>query len=124
MLFDIRSDEEYSISHLAGSVRIDPAADRQQFIDERRATANHHTVVFYCTSSGRSQAFADRVLHALVDAGANDVFVLDGGIIAWSNARLSLVGRDGATEFLHPHDTETAKLLDRPWLIRFGHREF
>lgn len=122
LVFDVRGDDEYSVSHLAGAFRIDPSADRQQFIDDRRAAVKHHIVVFYCTSSGRSQSFADGVLHDLIDAGARNVVVLAGGIVAWSNARLPLVSRAGPTDHVHPHDAETAKSLDRGWLVRFGHR--
>ncbi len=122
LLFDVRTDDEYSVSHLSGAIRIDPSADRHQFIGDLGAAAHHRIIVFYCTSSGRSQTFADGVLHDLVDAGAGNVVVLAGGIIAWSNARLPLVSRAGPTDQVHPHDAETAKSLDRSWLVRYEPR--
>lgn len=122
LVFDIRSEAEYSVSHLAGARRVDEAESPARFLAAIRNETAKARIVFYCTVGVRSQVFADGVLHDLMEAGAKDVSFLDGGIIAWSNDRRPLVWRNGATVLVHPHDAATARRVHGRWHVRFAPR--
>lgn len=97
VMFDTRDPEEFEISHLPGAHRVAMDADKDAFAASIAAWSRRRTVVFYCTTSMRSQIFADAVLHPLTESGASRVVYLEGGIVAWRDAGLPLVSRRGPT---------------------------
>lgn len=81
-LVDVRERSEWDAGHIAGSLHI-PLGELQQRIGQ---IARDQPVVMVCRSGNRSgQATA-----ALQAAGYSNVVNLDGGVLAWSAARLPL----------------------------------
>jgi rhodanese-related sulfurtransferase len=119
LLFDVRDPAEYAVSHIAGARRLDPAADRKAFVAEVGAAGPGSVIVLYCTAMGRSQWFADSVLHDLASVGAGPPHVLTGGLVGWSNAYLPLVSAHGLTRRLHGFNGETARWLIDPSKAHF-----
>jgi rhodanese-related sulfurtransferase len=84
VLLDVRTAEEYSEAHVPGSVNIDfYAAD---FADQLDALPKDVPYVVYCRSGNRSGTTMD----IMQDLGFTEVWDVDGGIIAWSQAGLPL----------------------------------
>lgn len=97
VVFDARDADEFETSHLPGAHRVAMNADKDAFSGSIASWTRSRTVVFYCTTSVRSQVFADAVLHPLTEGGAGKIVYLEGGIVAWRNAGLPLVSRHGPT---------------------------
>ena len=94
-LLDVRSQEEYGVSHLPGALRIDyrmPLSGGFDALDPLRP------IVVYCSAGYRSSIVARKLRRA----GFATVFNLQGGVFAWANAGLSLE-RDGQpASAVHP----------------------
>lgn len=97
VVFDTRELSEFETSHLPGAHRVATDIDKDAFAASVAAWARSRSVVFYCTTSVRSQIFADAVLHPLTEGGAGTIVYLEGGIVAWRDAGLPLVSRHGPT---------------------------
>lgn len=120
LLFDVRSYDEYAVSHLSNARRIavETEFDRARFLARLSRNLKGTVVVFYCTSATRSADFALSVMHDLGERGAASVHVLRGGILAWHNEGRPLVDRRGATSYVHPFNEEMKEHMRRPELAR------
>lgn len=97
VVFDTREASEFETSHLPGAHRVATDIDKDAFAASVATWARSRSVIFYCTTSVRSQIFADAVLHPLTEGGAGRIAYLEGGIVAWRDAGLPLVSRHGPT---------------------------
>lgn len=122
LLVDVRLLEEYSVSRIAGAIRVDPAIDTGALVRRLGARITGTDVVLYCTLGPRSAGLGINAGYALVNAGAKRVRILKGGVIAWANAGLPLVDHKGATRNVHPSDQATALSLTDPSRARFAPR--
>jgi rhodanese-related sulfurtransferase len=103
LLFDVRTDEEYAVSHLRGAVQMDPdgpGASELMIPDDA-------TVVVYCSVGYRSGA----IVGELRDRGVEQVYNLTGGIFGWANAGRPLFRNDTRVELVHPYDDAWGLLL-------------
>jgi rhodanese-related sulfurtransferase len=105
VILDVRSPEEYEVSHLFEAHRVNPLAELNpdDLPDDRG-----QSIVVYCSTGERSAAFARRLQRAAYQR----VAVLDGGIVRWANEGRPLTnGRDLVTRV--QTDSESAALLKR-----------
>jgi rhodanese-related sulfurtransferase len=91
VLIDIRELAEYQRGHIAGAMIIPRGLLEFEIIPalERRVTEGHIAecdIVLYCGTGGRS-ALAAKSLDAM---GFRNVKSMDGGIVAWAEAKLPL----------------------------------
>jgi len=105
ILLDVRTADEYAVSHLPGAVRVDPDADLPEFLK----TLDHEApVVAYCSVGYRSSRLVER----LDREGFKNAKNLEGSIFEWANKGYP-VERDGvAVKEVHPYDAEWGRLLD------------
>ena len=84
LVIDVRTPEEYASGHIPGAVNIpfDQVADRISELD------SPHGVALYCMVGPRARKGES----ALLDAGYETVFHLDGGLAAWQAAGLPVEG--------------------------------
>lgn len=83
-VLDVRTPEEFEDGHLSGATMIDFYAET--FADDIAALDADETYLVYCRSGNRSgQATA-----LMASLGFEQVYDLDGGIIAWEAQGLSL----------------------------------
>lgn len=118
VLFDVREEEEFAVSHLDGAIRVSPGIWRSTFLSRYRETLAGKTVVFYCSVGVRSSSLAESVKGDLLASGIKEVANLEGGIFAWHNQSRPLVDGQGRTEFVHPYDAYWGRLLTRQDLAR------
>ncbi|MGH9333652.1 MAG: rhodanese-like domain-containing protein [Vicinamibacteria bacterium] len=115
VLLDVRTEEEYRVSHLEGALRVEPGKELPDFLKTLdRATP----VVAYCSVGYRSSQLVER----LEKEGFEDVKNLEGSIFEWANKGYTVL-RDGRpVKEVHPYDEKWGRLLD-PELHAFRPRD-
>ena len=119
VLFDVREEQEYQVSHIRGALRINPAIAREEFLERHGGAIRGMMVVFYCAVGQRSSRLANRVADGLKARGATGVYNLRGGIFAWHDGAHPLVDGAGPTEHVHPYSQAWGRFLTRQHLLRF-----
>lgn len=103
LLLDVRTEEEFAVSHLRGAVRVEPGQRSFESLPIDRGT----TIVVYCSVGYRSAAIVD----ALRAAGASDVRNLTGGIFTWANEGRPVFRNGQPATTVHPYDPLWGNLL-------------
>jgi rhodanese-related sulfurtransferase len=103
LLVDVRSPEEFAVSHLRGSVNLQTAAQIAAAVNERKPTKT----VLYCSVGFRSS----RLARALTRQGLRDVMNLEGSIFQWANEGRAVYQGEKAVHKVHPYGKRWAGLL-------------
>jgi rhodanese-related sulfurtransferase len=104
VLLDVRTPEEWAVSHLPGAQRVDPGASA----DIAAAGLSKETaIVTYCAVGYRSGDMAAR----LRAAGFTNVRNLEGSIFQWANERRPLVRDNMRVDQVHPYNSFWGHLL-------------
>lgn len=113
VLFDVRSPEEYGVSHLPGAVLVDPAMTRGAFLSTYGDKVKGKTPVFYCAVGVRSSKLTERIgAEALAVAGAvGQPVTMAGGIFQWNWESRPLVDASGPTDQVHGYDAKWGRLV-------------
>lgn len=120
LLLDVRTPEEFAVSHLPGAIRVDPSASKPEILAAIGSAAKGRDIVFYCSVGVRSTRLANRLHAELASRGASAIGNLSGGIFGWHNQGRRLIGTDGMpTVFVHPFDREWGRLVKRQDRISF-----
>ncbi|WP_174581622.1 rhodanese-like domain-containing protein [Candidatus Methylacidithermus pantelleriae] len=105
VLVDLRSVEEYEVSHLRGAIRVSP---RPQAWRLWRLPKDPGPIVAYDSVGWRSAAFVEE----LTRWGVEQAWYLKRGLFGWVNEGGKLVGKDGRpTRKVHPGDSYYGRLL-------------
>jgi rhodanese-related sulfurtransferase len=105
VLLDVRTPEEWNVSHLPGAHRVDPNAS----VENVAAGLSKETpIVTYCAVGYRSGEMADR----LRAAGFGNVHNLEGSIFQWANEHRPLVHEDERLSTVHPYSRFWGRLLN------------
>lgn len=106
LLLDVRSEEEFAVSHLAGARRAETLDAALALLE---GEPREKEVILYCSVGVRS----GRLAEALRRAGWTNVRNVEGSIFAWANAGHP-VWRDGErVREVHPYDEYWGRLLER-----------
>ena len=106
VVLDVRSPEEFAVSHLRGARDVDPQAAADQAVGHiDKATP----IVTYCSVGYRSSALAER----LQKAGFTNVRQLDGSIFQWANEGRPLYRGDQQVHAVHPYNKTWGKFLNK-----------
>ncbi|XP_060068325.1 uncharacterized protein LOC132548475 [Ylistrum balloti] len=126
VILDCRPDEEYVISHLEGSVRVDFDKDVDQIVKslpeylqpvENLANTD---IVCYCSLGYRSSIVADKFQKYLKENSGSlpsgpefpAAVNLEGSLFKWANEGRHMVDSNGQkTNFAHPYSVVWGKLL-------------
>lgn len=76
VIFDVREDSEYAVSHLKDAIRVDPDIAPARFMQEHANQIAGKTIVVYCSVGVRSSALAERIEPLLKSASGNKVYNL------------------------------------------------
>ncbi|MEO1087969.1 MAG: rhodanese-like domain-containing protein, partial [Acidobacteriota bacterium] len=78
VVLDVRSAEEYAVSHLPGAIRVDPASPPALPAEAAATAGDPVTVVAYCAVGWRSSKWVEGLRRQGVDA-----VNLEGSIFQW-----------------------------------------
>jgi rhodanese-related sulfurtransferase len=105
VLLDVRTPEEWNVSHLHGARRVEPNAPAESVAAD---LPKQTPIVTYCAVGYRSGEIADR----LRAAGFSNVRNLEGSIFQWANEHRPLVRGDERVSTVHPYSTFWGRLLN------------
>lgn len=111
VIFDVREQEEFAMSHIAGAVRLDPKARALDFQRLHGARITGRDVVVYCSVGLRSADLARRLDPAMSAVGGRGIANLSGGIFRWSNEGRTVVAKTGDTPVVHPYNAFWSRFL-------------
>ena len=80
VILDVRTAKEFSEGHIEGAVNID--FYKADFKEEIQSLPESTAIFLYCRSGHRSSM----ACKTLANAGYNDLFELEGGMLAWDRA--------------------------------------
>jgi len=106
ILLDVRTANEWKVSHLPGARRVDPGVPVEAALP---MSSRQAPVVTYCAVGFRSAELASR----LRAAGFTHVQNLDGGIFEWANQHRPLVQDGKRASRVHPYNEFWARLLSK-----------
>jgi rhodanese-related sulfurtransferase len=104
VLLDVRTEEEWNVSHLPGARRVEPDAPIEQVT---AGLLKETPIVTYCAVGYRSGALATK----LREAGFSHVRNLEGSIFQWANEHRPLVSGDKPVTVVHPYSSLWGRLL-------------
>jgi len=104
VLLDVRTPEEYAVSHLPGAIRVDPDAEDLEGLPVPAGA----DVIAYCSVGYRSSELVQRLMKRGVPRVAN----LDGSIFAWANEGRAVERHGRPVKEVHPYDERWGFLLD------------
>jgi rhodanese-related sulfurtransferase len=120
IVFDVREEEEFAVSHIGGAVRVDPDIELTEFANKYSTELSGKTIVFYCSVGRRSSELASQLAGMLKTNGAVAAFNLSGGIFRWHNERRPLMSLNKQeTIFIHPYNFYWGRLIDDRAAIRY-----
>lgn len=111
IVFDVREESEFQVSHLANAIQVEPNIKTEDFIEKYQDEIGDKTIVFYCSVGQRSSDLAERVDAALNEKEFIEVYNLAGGLFEWHNNDLPVVNEQGETKLIHPYNRKWAKLI-------------
>lgn len=114
LLFDVRTETEYRVSHLPSAIRVDPEMSGEEFLKQFGDSLSGKRVVFYCSVGVRSSALLSRVLKASGEPSPFSAANLRGGIFRWFNRGYPLVNAAGPTDTVHPYNFWWKQLIRKP----------
>jgi rhodanese-related sulfurtransferase len=103
LLVDVRSPEEFAVSHLPGAVNLQTAAQIAATVNERKPART----VLYCSVGFRSS----RLVHVLARQGLRGVMNLEGSIFQWANEGRAVYQGNREVYKVHPYGKRWAGLL-------------
>jgi len=113
VILDVRTKEEFEVSHLDGALRTDP--------DHPEIAALHLSgdspVVVYCSVGVRSAAIVDE----LEAAGVAKVYNLEGGIFDWANEGRPIFREGEPADQVHPYGEPWGLYLKSELRAPLGH---
>ncbi|WP_088892176.1 rhodanese-like domain-containing protein [Leptolyngbya ohadii] len=105
VLLDVRSPEEYAVSHLPDAHQISPATKDFSSLPYSPDTP----IVCYCSVGYRSAQLCDR----LQAAGYQHVRNLEGSIFEWVNQGYPVYRNGEVVRSVHPYNAQWGLLLER-----------
>lgn len=105
VLLDVRTEDEFAVSHLDGALRVDPDLRDVTALD---TLGFDRPIVTYCSIGYRSAALAEK----LQAAGFTNVANLEGSIFMWANDGRPVYRGGRRVHAVHPYDAVWGRLLD------------
>ena len=105
LLIDVRTREEYEVSHLPGAIW---AETPSQIASASREASDRQAVVVYCSVGVRSSKAAAQLMRS----GRTNIFNLQGSIFKWANEGRPLTANGSAVHVVHPYSERWGVLLN------------
>lgn len=122
VLLDCRPEEEYNVSSIPGSIRVEDNWPQEQIIGmmkQAEDSKNIQEIVCYCSVGYRSCIVAEK-LKQYYNGNTDQenskypaIFNLEGSLFKWANEGRKMVDLNGEpTHYAHPYNSIFGKLLD------------
>lgn len=111
VIFDVREEKEYAVSHLPNAIRVNPAMDGEEFLALYGEEIDGKYALFYCSVGRRSTTLAQKV--KAEGSSASEIANLRGGIFRWHGLDLPLVDAKGPTSKAHPYNWFWRRVMPR-----------
>lgn len=109
VLLDVRLEEEFNVSHLAGARHVDPLTAPQD-VWKTIGEPDQRLVVCYCSLGYRSSKMAQELKEVKPDA---KVVNLEGSVFQWVMEKRPLVNQEGqAVTVVHPYNAVFGMYVD------------
>ena len=105
VLLDVRTSEEFAVSHIRGARLIVPGLDPMKSLTD---VEKDRTIVAYCSLGHRSS----QLVRELQNLGYTNVYNLEGSIFKWANEGRELVRGEECVQTVHPYNDSWGHLLD------------
>ena len=115
IVFDIREEDEFEVSHLANAVWVPPDLDAQEFIEDYADLIAGKQAVFYCSVGRRSSEFVARVQQ---QSNNLELANLESGLFNWVNQ-----GRKVEGNGVHPYNAYWGRLVNDKDKINYQSKE-
>lgn len=120
VLFDVREQSEFNVSHLKNAIRVDPGISALKFTKRYADISKGKIVIFYCSVGQRSSSLAQRAKDMLKSSGAKASYNLEGGIFKWHNERRPIyTSQTKLTEYVHPYDPIWGRMVKEQKYTRY-----
>jgi rhodanese-related sulfurtransferase len=114
VLLDVRTADEYAVSHLRGAIHVPPDSRSAAEIAVRAGGLDGKIVVAYCSIGLRSARLLVRIGQGLKERGATELHNLQGGAFRWRNERRDLVKGNAPTRDIHQYNVLWRQFLVEP----------
>ena len=104
-LVDVRTREEYEVSHLPNAEHLSPDAALSEWETSYRDA--NGGFILYCAVGYR----ASQVARRLIRNGMTNISILDGSIFEWANQGRPLQCGGDCTKLVHPYHSSSSRLL-------------
>ena len=118
VLFDVREQQEFDVSHIEGAIQIDPIMDLDDFVKRYGQQLEKQHIVFYCSVGYRSSEFLAKVLDVMPSEAEVEYLNLRGGIFHWHNLDQPLQNANGATNAIHPYNIFWGRYVEKKESIK------
>ena len=118
IIFDVRQQAEFEVSHLKNAIRIAPDINSNDFMSAFGDQIEGKNIVFYCSVGRRSSILASRLKPSLLKQGAQNIYNLKGGIFKWRNEQRALIQNEQPTQYIHPFNPLWGLLIEDQSAIR------
>lgn len=112
VLFDVREQAEFAVSHIEGAIHVDPDISPALFKQKFAESLSNKTAVFYCSVGQRSSELASRVDAVVKDSGGLAAYNLIGGVFQWRNELRELQRNGRPTRLVHPYNRYWGRLIE------------
>lgn len=106
LLLDVRTAEEFGLSHLPGAIRAETEASQREAIAKADPAA---VVVLYCSVGWRSGLAVEK----LASSSARRLYNLHRSIFDWANEGRPLTDGARQVQVVHPFDRTWGQLLEK-----------
>jgi rhodanese-related sulfurtransferase len=112
VIFDVREETEFNVSHVPGAVHIAPKTTAKELALKFGNDLPGKMVVVYCSVGIRSSKFAQRLETDVRRLGGKGIVNLKGGVFGWHNYALPLIGSHSPTDAVHGYSRAWSRYLD------------
>lgn len=121
VIFDVRAPKEFSVSHLADAVQVDPTTKPEDFMKMYKDELDGNIAIFYCSVGRRSSRLVERLDDVLAQSGVVASYNLIGGIYHWRNEDRPLMRQAGLPiRAIHPHNFYLARAIEDKSAIQYS----
>jgi len=121
VVFDIREQDEFAVSHLEGAIWADPDIKASTFLKNYGEIIGDKAVILYCSVGVRSSRLAEKLQAEMTETA--EIYNLEKGIFGWHNEKrplyqTSITETVEPTDYIHPYNFVWGRMVNRGALKR------